>query len=174
MINQENELCVQEVMPADKFSANTQTDIISDVIQFRQRPREQNEISPRHDINSRYYKLMLCQAQLAVPAERLRQLEQEVAVCRQREATLHVRVKDALENIGGQLSLHYQLQKVTNAFHLYRSQQFAQRVTLLDTVRFQRSKIRRLHIEAGMKTWDATHQGLIVAGDDKKREQFYR
>ena len=47
-------------------------------------------------------------------------------------------------------------------------------MSLLLQVKFQREEIRNLHIKQGMDKWSATHQALISAGDDSKREKFYR
>ena len=131
-------------------------------------------IRQQNDANGRYHQLMFQQAKLAVPEERLRRLEQEVIGYRQREANLHRRIEGALENVGSQLSLQFQLQKLSNSFDLYKLQKNAQVVSLLQQVKFQREEIRNLYIKQGMKKWDATHQALIATADDKKRELFYR
>jgi hypothetical protein len=104
-----------------------------------------------------------------VPEERLRRLEQEVVDHKLREANLHIRVEDALENVGSQLSLQFQLQKVTNAFDLYKLQKNAQVVSLLQQIKYQRDEIRNLYLKEGRTNWEATHLALISSMDDEKR-----
>ena len=96
-------------MPMEKLDGDSQTLIIGEVIQRDQVPLRPYVIKQKHDMDGRYHQLMLQKAQLAVPQDRLRRLEEDVAFFKDREVNLHRRIEGALENVGSQLSLMWQL-----------------------------------------------------------------